>query len=70
LGCFPVDKTGRPVREGSVEPDGRCRFLVNPDKVSTAIEAQCIQVHDAANATERETLAMSLAGDVFAPMRQ
>jgi hypothetical protein len=45
-------------------------LVVDPHKMRAAVQAQGIQVQDAAHAAERQALLMPAAADVFAAVRQ
>ena len=46
-----------------------CRIIFDPHEMCTAMKAQGIEVHDATNAPERQSLVVPMAADILAAMR-
>ena len=46
-----------------------CRIVFDPDEMCTAMKAEGIEVYDAADAPERQSLLVPMAADILAAMR-
>ena len=49
---------------------GLRRFVLHPDEMGAAMQAESVQVHDPTNAAEREPLVMAVPGEVLAPVHE